>query len=427
MTDTIFALSSGAPPAAIAVIRISGDDAFEAVRTLAGRLPSPRRASLRKLVDPASGEQLDSALILVFPGPNTATGEDLAELHVHGGRAVVTDVLNVLSAVPGLRAAEPGEFKRRALANGRINLIEAEALGDLLQAQTANQRRAALRASDGGLAAQIERWTDETLDIAALLEAAIDHADDPEIDEDRITADVRRRTDQLVQQIERILQAPPAERLHDGLRVVLAGPPNSGKSTLFNTLVGRDAAIVSNISGTTRDVIEAAVIRNGIIWRLFDTAGLTTSTANPIERVGVHRAEALIDQAEIVIWLGDENPPSDAIHLHARADVEHRQECPRGRLRVSAATGEGVDELWTVLERRGSELLPAPTDMLLNRRQHDHARKAAAALQKANGSTDMLVAAELYRTAINAFNALTGRAGIEDMLDRLFSRFCLGK
>jgi tRNA modification GTPase len=266
VTDTIFALSSGQPPAAIGVVRISGPQAFAAVESLAGKLPSPRRATLRTLSTDAT--HLDRALVLIFPGPTTVTGEDLAELHLHGGRAVVRAVEAALAAMSGLRAAEAGEFTRRALANGRIDLTEAEGLGDLLAAETEAQRRAAIRAAEGGIRQRIEGWASRTLQLSAIVEAMLDHADEDDVAAEagplgRIGDDARA----LEAEIETVLAQPGVERLRDGIRVVLAGPPNAGKSTLLNALAEREAAIVSPLAGTTRDRIEAPVMRDGIAYR----------------------------------------------------------------------------------------------------------------------------------------------------------------
>ncbi|MBW8841413.1 MAG: tRNA uridine-5-carboxymethylaminomethyl(34) synthesis GTPase MnmE, partial [Sphingomonadales bacterium] len=352
--STIFAPSSGLPPAAIAVIRISGPQAFAAARALlAGDLPVPREARLRTLRDPVSGDHLDSALVLVFPAPKTATGEDLVELHVHGGRAVIAAVEEALARQPGLRRAEPGEFTRRALTNGRIDLAEAEGLGDLLSAETELQRRAALAMAEGTLSRQIANWRAALLGLAARLEGSLDFSDEADVDAvllDGIRSDARA----AASEIAAALSAPAVDRLRDGIRVVLAGPPNSGKSTLLNALARREAAIVSPIAGTTRDRIEVPVSRAGIPFVLTDTAGLRESASDAIEAIGIDRAGQAIAGADLVLWLGDEAPPQDRmLWLHARADVAGRASKPADALlAVSAETGAGVEQLWELLVSR---------------------------------------------------------------------------
>jgi tRNA modification GTPase len=425
--STIFAPSSGLPPAAIAVIRISGPQALKAARALAGDLPVPREARLRTLRDPASGDHLDSALVLVFPSPNTATGEDLVELHVHGGRAVVAAVEAALARQPGLRRAEPGEFTRRALTNGRIDLAEAEGLGDLLSAETELQRRAALAMADGTLSRQIANWRSALLGLAARLEASLDFSDEADVDPvllDGIRSDART----VASAIEAALGVPAVDRLRDGIRVVLAGPPNSGKSTLLNALARREAAIVSPIAGTTRDRIEVPVSRAGIPFVLTDTAGLRDSTGDVIEAIGIDRAGQAIAGADLVLWLGDENPPEDRmLWLHARADVAGREDMPVGAaLAVSAETGAGVQQIWELLVSRSAALIPGATDMALNQRQRSHCQEALEALGDI-GASDELVVADALRRANVALARITGDVGIEAMLDALFSRFCIGK
>lgn len=425
--STIFAPSSGLPPAAIAVIRVSGPQAFAAARALAGDLPVPREARLRTLRDPASGDHLDSSLMLVFPAPNTATGEDLVELHVHGGRAVVAAVEAALGREPGLRRAEPGEFTRRALTNGRIDLAEAEGLGDLLSAETELQRRAALAMADGTLSRQIANWRAALLGLAARLEASLDFSDEADVDAVLLDG-IRREARTVASAIEAALGAPAVDRLRDGIRVVLAGPPNSGKSTLLNALARREAAIVSPIAGTTRDRIEVPVSRAGIPFVLTDTAGLRESAGDAIEAIGIDRAGQAIAGADLVLWLGDGSPPGERmLWLHARADVNGREDGPDGAvLAVSAETGFGVERLWELLVSRSSALIPGASDMALNQRQRAHCREALEALGDM-GASDELVVADALRRANVALARITGDVGIEAMLDALFSRFCIGK
>jgi len=425
--DTIFAVSSGAPPAAIAIIRISGVRAIAAATGLAGALPPPRRAALRVLRD-ADAVVLDRGLVLFFPAPDTATGEDVVELHVHGGRAVVRAIEAALAALPELRRAEPGEFTRRALLNGRIDLTEAEGLGDLLAAETEAQRRAALAVAEGAIRRLAEGWTDRLLALAARVEAQLDFADESDVAADEVAPIVEALL-ALAGEIAAVVAAPAVERLRDGLRVVIAGPPNSGKSTLLNALAERDAAIVSPISGTTRDRIEAPVVRDGIAYVLTDTAGLAAETDDPVERIGIARAEEAVRSADIVLWLGD-TPPDDqsAIRVHGRADLAGRGIAPPSAdVVVSAAAGLGVADLWQVLRGRAAELLPRENATALNQRQRALAEACAAAARSAAGQQDLLLMAEELRLAMAALDALVGRSDVEAMLDTLFRRFCVGK
>lgn len=426
---TIFAPSSGLPPAAIAVMRISGPDAIAAARALAGALPRPREARVRGLRHPATGELLDRALVLVFPGPSTATGEDLVEFHLHGGRAVVAAVEAALSDLQELRRAEPGEFTRRALANGRIDLAEAEGLGDLLSAETELQRRAAMASADGTLSRRISEWRDALVRLAARLEAAIDFSDEDDVATDTVLmTEIARTSAAIAADMTKALNAPPVDRLRDGVKVVLAGPPNSGKSTLLNAMVRRDAAIVSSIAGTTRDRIEVPVARSGLPFVITDTAGLRESTDDAIERIGIDRAEQAMAGADVIVWLGDEPPASpDAVWLHARADLPGRSAMPEGpEAMASGVTGAGVDELWDRVVTRALSMVPRGTDLMLNQRQANHCREAMEALQGA-GSSDDLIVADSLRRAIVALSRITGDIGVESMLDALFAKFCIGK
>ncbi|WP_066725032.1 tRNA uridine-5-carboxymethylaminomethyl(34) synthesis GTPase MnmE [Sphingomonas pituitosa] len=426
--DTIFAISSGAPPAAIAVLRISGTHAFGAVQHLAGELPASRHAALRTLRDGA-GEVLDHALLLCFPGPRSATGEDLAELHLHGGRAVVRAVEAALGALPGLRAAEAGEFTRRALLNGRLDLSEAEGLGDLLSAETEGQRRAAIRSAGGAVRRQAEDWTMRLLGIAARIEAELDHGDEDDVAGADPLPDLRAAAAALGSDIGAVAARPPVERLRDGLRVVLGGPPNAGKSTLFNALAEREAAIVSPIAGTTRDRIEVPVVRAGLAWLLIDTAGLADDTNDPVEAIGVARAREALAEADLLLWLGDDPPPPHACALwvHARADAEGRALARDGQISVSVREGRGLEALWNRMSEVAASLLPPPDLVALNARQRSWCVAAADALARASLLDDPLLFAEELRAARRALDAITGRAGVEDVLDALFGKFCIGK
>lgn len=426
--DTIFALSSGAPPAAIAVVRISGPKALEAVKRLSGTLPAPRRAALRSLADPHDGSLLDQALVLIFPGPATATGEDLAELHLHGGRAVVRGVESALGAIPGLRKAEAGEFTRRAFANGRIDLNEAEGLADLLSAETEWQRRSAAAMAGGAFSRAVEGWRETLLRLAAMLEAELDFSDEGDV-EDQDYSQISNGCSELHDAIAGHLKLPAVEKLRDGLRVVLAGPPNSGKSTLLNALVAREAAIVSDIAGTTRDLIEVPVALEGTPFLFTDTAGLRDDSGDAIEAIGMERANRAIADADILLWLGPEGQGpkhSKLIEIEAKADIDdhvHKTEA----LTVSAKTGAGMEQLVQQLVAIGRDMLPPPDAFALNQRQRHLLRDTALFLSHASKAEDPLIMAEELRQARLALDALTGRASTEDMLDALFGRFCIGK
>lgn len=424
MNDTIFALSSGAPPAAIGVIRISGPRARTALEVLAGGLPEPRHASLRLLRD-ASGEVLDRALAIWFPGPATATGEDLAELHCHGGRAVVAAIEAALGAMDGLRRAAPGEFTRRAFANGVIDLAEAEGLADLLSSETELQRLAAQRAAGGGLSREVEAWRVRLLGLSAQVEAALDFADEDDVG--GLPDVFHVELDALVSEWTEACAKPRAERLRDGVRVVLGGPPNSGKSSLFNALLDEGAAIVSAEAGTTRDVIERPVALDSVPIVLVDTAGLRDEGMGEIEQIGINRARAEVARADIVLWLGPEGDgPDGAVEIASRSDLAGSGKAHADHS-VSAVTGEGVDALAHAIAARARAVLPRPGDTALNARQAEALADAAEALRTHQRSEDLLLLAERLRIARLALDRLLGRHSTEDMLDALFGRFCIGK
>jgi tRNA modification GTPase len=423
--DTIFALSSGAPPAGVGVIRVSGPAARDALQVLAGRVPEERRASLARLRG-GDGALLDEALVLWLPGPATATGEDLAEFHCHGGRAVIAAVEGALASLRGVRRAEPGEFTRRAFANGRIDLAEAEALGDLLAAETELARAAALANLGGALSRQVEGWRERVLALSAEVEGVLDFSDEED------AADLPEcftwNIGALAGELGEWLSRPRSERLGEGFRVVLAGPPNAGKSTLFNALVESEAAITSPIAGTTRDVIERSVAIAGVPFTFVDTAGLRDAGADAIEAIGIARAEAELARADVVLWLGPEGEGSaGAWEIAAQSDLAGFTPKAAARHTLSAATGEGLAALKTALADAARAALPKPGEAALNARQHARLAEAAEALDAARRLSDPLLAAEELRRARLAFDRLIGRATTEDMLDTLFGRFCIGK
>jgi len=426
---TIIALSSGAPPAAIGIIRISGSRAGTAIAGLCGSVPPPRRASLRTIRHPDSGDVLDSAVVLWFPGPHTSTGEDLAEIHAHGGRAVISAILTALATTEGVRLAEPGEFTRRAFANGVIDLAQAEGLADLLSAETEAQRRNAQILAGGGLSRMVGEWQYRLLGLCARIEAILEFGEDEDDvgDDLRLTADIAALAGDIADELAR----PAAERLKDGVRVVLAGPPNAGKSTLLNALVEREVAITSPIPGTTRDMIQAPVAISGMAFLFVDTAGLREAAGDEIERRGVDLAKSAIAEADILLWLGE--PASAAEHprrilLHARCDAADRQHVgPDVDLSVSAHTGVGMGELIERLLQEAKLVLPAMDVMALNRRQRAVLAECKQSLLDALALVDPVLRAEELRTCRVVLDRLTGRAGTEEMLDALFGKFCIGK
>ncbi len=424
--DTIFALSSGAPPAAIAVVRISGPRAQAALAALAGSLPEPRTARLATLR--CAGETLDNALVIRFPAPHSATGEDVAELHLHGGRSVVAAVLAALAELDGLREAAPGEFTRRAFENGRIDLAEAEGLADLLSAETEAQRRAALALAGGALSRQVEAWQARLLALAARVEAALDFADEEDVGTGR-PAGLEHELAALAAEIGAWLARPPAERLRDGVRVVIAGPPNAGKSSLLNALAERDAAIISAIAGTTRDLVEAPTAIGGAPFLLIDTAGLRAG-GDEIETIGVERARSSLAAADLILWLGDPADcpdPQRALLIHAKSDLAAPGPDDRADIAVSARTGAGVGALRELLIERARALLPAVGEVAINARHRAALGECREWLGEAAEAADPLIIAEALRQARAALDRVTGRAGVEAMLDALFGRFCIGK
>ena len=407
------------------MIRTSGPQAIRAAELLCGALPEARRVALRAVH--AGGVLIDHCLVLRFDGPASATGEDVVEYQCHGGKAVIDAMLEALAKLPGMRAAQAGEFTRRSFANGRIDLTEAEGLADLLEAETESQRRAALNNADGALRRQVEQWRERVVMLSARAEAAIDYVDD----EDEIQGTdlgLSEEAKALACELAEWLAHPRTEMLNDGVRVVAAGPPNAGKSSLINALTGVDRAIVTSVPGTTRDVIEVPMAIGGIPFVLVDTAGLRQSD-DEVERIGVGRAEDEARRADVLLWLGD---PDDApthprlVMVYPRSDLPGRNGVPTDAITVSAVTGAGVAELIERLQGEALDILPNPDVTSVNRRQAEGLASAHAALQDAEGGQIEIVADALRRSR-EALDRITGRAGVEDMLDTLFGRFCLGK
>lgn len=428
----IFAPATGMGRAAVSIVRVSGAGTRGVLETLCGRVPQPRRASLMTLRDPANGDDLDQALILWFPGPASFTGEDMAELQCHGGRSVLSAVLRALGALPQCRPAEAGEFTRRALLNGRMTLDQVEGLADLIDAETEAQRRQALRSLEGETGQAVGRWREDVVSVMALMEAAIDFSDESDVSE-TVIADGLKVAQSIRDQIESELRKPERpERLRDGYRIVLAGPPNAGKSTLLNALARRDAAIVSPFAGTTRDVIEVHLDLGGYPVLLVDTAGLRESE-DVVEREGIRRTQDRIADADLVLWLqapGGEPCPlggSNVLVVGTKADLGGAEVA----LAVSATTGTGIDALLAFLQERAERVFTSGEGVLITRERHRTALQEAllcldrALAGDAEGATELV--AEDLRLAARALGRITGEVDIEEILDRLFSGFCIGK
>jgi tRNA modification GTPase len=437
MTDTIFALASGAGRSAIAILRLSGEHCGEVVRRLAGGLPAPRMASLRRLRDPRDGEVLDEALVLWFPAPRSYTGEASAELHLHGGRAVVEGVCAALLEC-GARPAEPGEFTRRAFLNGRLDLTAAEGIADLIDAETSAQRRQALRQAGGALARRYADWAGRLTRLLAHQEAAIEFAEDglPNTLEDQMRDGAGRLAGEIRAHLD---DGGRGERLREGLWVAIIGAPNAGKSSLLNALVGREAAIVSARAGTTRDVVEVRLELGGVPVLLADTAGLREA-ADEIEAEGVKRARRRAEEADLVIavFAADEAPDAETLAMLApgvlvvvnKTDLAAAPGAIGGVavLAVSAMSGEGLAALQDALGVAAAARAGLSAEAGLTRPRH------RAALTEAAGWLDEAVAAplpelasEALRAAVRALGRLTGRVGVEDVLDVVFGDFCIGK
>ena len=442
--DTIFALSSGRPPAAVAVIRISGPRASSALERLIGRVPAARRASLARLRHPATGDLIDEGLALWFPGPNSETGEDIVELQVHGGRAVIAAVLSALGELAGLRHAEAGEFTRRAFENGRMDLTAVEGLADLVAAETEAQRRQAFLQLKGLLGERADSWRERLIEAAALVEAGIDFADEDDVPSDLMARSLERIRP-LADEISSAM-AGQGERLREGLRVAIAGPPNAGKSTLFNRLARREAAIVSPFPGTTRDVLELHLDLGGYPVTVLDTAGIR-DTSDPVEREGVRRANVQASGADLVLWVIDatgQDKPSTQVPAGAwvvvnkidLADLKDEKKIESEFINknaihfISSATGAGVTELVGAISGFAESFFTREAALVTRERQRAHLRETLVALQGAQQAAQEgreEIMAEHLRLAARALGRLLGRVDVEDVLDVIFRDFCIGK
>jgi tRNA modification GTPase len=452
--DTIFALSSGRPPAAIAVIRISGPEARQGLMATYGRVPEPRRATFARLRDPLSQEMIDEALVLWFPGPGSETGEDMVELQLHGGRAIVARVFAVLGQLDRFRMAEPGEFTRRAFENGRLDLTAVEGLADLIYADTEAQRRQAFRQFKGLLGNRAETWRERLIDALALVEAGIDFSDEGDV-----PGDLAARAFEIIGPLASEIRqagAGQGERLREGLAVAIAGPPNVGKSTLLNRLARRDAAIVSPHAGTTRDVIEVQLDLAGFPVILRDTAGLREAS-DPVEQEGVRRAQDAVTDANLVLWVVDAAGIDAGMSLAQQqlsgAHVQHwiilnktdllapgaaqefgsriaDQAGVKTLLTISATSGAGIDDLVRALAAFAERFFTDEPALVTRERHRVALREAGQALDGAlrlgpQGGEELV--AEQVRLATRALERLTGRVGVEDILDVIFRDFCIGK
>ena len=420
--ETIVALSSGRVPAAIAVIRTSGPGAAAAAIAVAGDLPEPRRASLRALRSPDDGTLIDRGLVIFFPGPDTATGEDIVEYQCHGSKAVVESLIAALATLPDMRRAEPGEFTRQALTNGRIDLTQAEGLAELLEAENEVQRKSALLRAEGQLRRRIEEWRGTLLGFSAEAEVAIDYSDE---DDGAAVLDPVPRLSELLAHIGRLLGAPRVERARDGARVVVAGPPNAGKSSLVNALAGEKRAIVTDLAGTTRDLIEVPLNIGGVPITLVDTAGLRESS-DAVEAIGVGLARSALGTCDLLLWLGlaEEAPAHPCLlQIASKADLGSTSD----GLRVSVVSGEGLDSVRAWIVDHAAPIVPSTEQPALNAREAALVEQCRDALTRAARLSDAVMIAEELRLARGSLDHITGHSGVDSLLDALFGRFCLGK
>jgi tRNA modification GTPase len=450
---TIFALSSGRPPAAIAVVRVSGPRAGTALEKLIGRVPEPRQVTLARVRDPATGDVIDEALVLWFPAPRSETGEDTAELQLHGGHAVVAGVLDALGRIEGCRPAEAGEFTRRAFENGRLDLTAVEGLADLIAAETLAQRRQAFRQLRGLIGDRAEAWRRALIEAQALVEARIDFSDEADVAENVVDAALHAAQQLRSEIAVALADGGRGERLRDGLVIAIAGPPNAGKSTLLNRLARREAAIVSPYPGTTRDVIEVHFDLGGYPVTLLDTAGIRDS-ADPLEQEGVRRARVGVASADLVLWVTDVSTADGAVDDRDKSSLESGMwliknkidlavdklciSCESGSgisspmtFSISATTGAGTDALVTALTAFARNYFSATEPALVTRARHRRALEdTVAALDRAlaeRGSGREELIAEELRAAATTLGRLTGRVDVEDILDVIFRDFCIGK
>jgi len=438
--DTIYALSSGAGRAGIAVVRVSGRLAGQAVMKLCGALPPGRTHCLRKLRVPDTDELIDEAVVVWCPGPNTVTGEDVAEFHLHGSRAIVALFLEVLGGIAGLRSAEPGEFTRRGFVNGRMGLAEVEGLADVLEARTRRQLRQAMEQYQGVARQAVEVWRAQLVRLLGTIEAVLDFSDEDDIGQDVLCGFWSERL-ALVADIEKALaQGRSARLLRDGAKVILVGRPNTGKSSLLNRLAKRDAAIVSSIAGTTRDVLEVQMDLQGIPVVLTDTAGLREEASDEIEAEGMSRTRNEVIGGDLIVWVCSGDQPGSEVWdgdrkpdfiLWNKSDlVLANVEQGEGVFCVSAISGQGLDEfISSLIASLKCQVEGSEQAVIVRDRHWQAAEEAIRKLNDAGQRTPHeleLVAADL-RGAADALGRITGRIGVEEWLGSIFDRFCIGK
>ncbi|MEB2845232.1 tRNA uridine-5-carboxymethylaminomethyl(34) synthesis GTPase MnmE [Rhizobiales bacterium RZME27] len=430
--DTIFALSSGSLPAGLAVFRISGSKAILVAENLAGPLPLPRHAYLRT-IRKTDGSVIDRGLVITFPAPNSFTGEDSVELHLHGSQAVVSALYAELNAAD-MRLAEAGEFSKRALENGKLDLVEAEGLSDLLRAETEMQRRLALEQSDGGLSAIYEGWALELTRARALIEAELDFADEDDVPgsvSEAVWINVRRLKLEIDAQL---VATHSAEIIRDGYQVAIVGAPNVGKSSLLNALAKRDVAIVTEIAGTTRDILHVDLDLGGFLVRFFDTAGIR-ETSDIVEKEGIRRAQLVLERADLILLLSDDEEPTDAFTLPEAVPVwrvgtksDIKPQAVVRDIAISTKTGEGLDELKSLIAASVAKRWDAISFLKPGRIRHAQLLHSASNfIEEALEGSQLDMRAECLRLAAEELGRITGKVDVEHLLDIIFSEFCIGK
>ena len=436
LPDTIFALSSGLGRAGIAVVRISGPRALATLNFMAGETPQPRYAVVRR-IRTRNGQVIDEAMVLFFQGPQSATGEDIVEFHIHGAPAVTTLLLKELSEREGLRLALPGEFSKRAFAHGKFDLVEVEGLSDLLAAQGEAQRRLAMRQFLGEASAVYEKWRQAVLTALALYEASIDFSDEDDVAEKARTSATPIISDLVAQLSEALKLSENYSVVRSGLRLVIAGAPNVGKSSLLNVLVGRETAIVSSQAGTTRDVIETQLMFEGMAMSLADTAGLRSETSDEIEQVGMARAKSAVDDADILVWVRSPDVVETVGPLR-KPDVVVLNKCDLILIRsqndvalaISTRSGHGIDELREQLKACVIVRMRGLENAVVVRQRHITAvqnsiRLLNECLEKPDRPSELVC--EDLRGAARCLGEITGHVEVEELLGKIFSEFCIGK